>query len=134
MYKKRIFCITLVVLIMLTFMPHYGVNVAQADTAQEIEYVYPDFPVGLSGTVYYVDWDAGNDNNTGTSPDTPFKNAPGNGSGIAKATVLQPGDKVIFKGGVAHGAKVVVSNSGTPEMPIVYDGNTEGTFGEGRTI
>lgn len=48
--------------------------------------------------VYYIDQAAGNDNNTGTSSSTPWKNSPGMTacSGVCASTTLNPGDTVYF--------------------------------------
>ncbi len=86
--------------------------------------------------VYYVDYDGGSDDNAGTSPQAAFKHAPGapQAQGAAKAVNLMPGDKVIFKGEVSYLGTVTGKASGEPGKPIVYDGNTEGTFGTGRAV
>jgi|GEM_PF-3643018 len=129
----------------------------------------------ISATNYYVDFDGGNDDNAGTSPEAAFKHCPGEfassanpgtpaksveedaeakdektesgpgtapdpnagdsvAGGKAKGTKLQPGDVVIFKGGVSYRGIVKNSASGQEGSPIVFDGNTGGTFGTGRAI
>ncbi len=90
----------------------------------------------VAATTYYVDFDGGSDDAPGTSANQPFKRAPGDpaAAGQAAATKLEPGDRVIFKGGVHYRGNLQVKWSGTAEAPIVYDGNTEGSFGEGRAI
>ncbi|NLX60257.1 MAG: right-handed parallel beta-helix repeat-containing protein [Phycisphaerae bacterium] len=86
--------------------------------------------------VYYVDYDGGSDDNAGTSPEAAFKHAPGapEAKGPAKAVTLMPGDKVVFKGGVSYPGTINGKTSGEPGKPIVYDGNTEGTFGKGKAV
>ena len=87
-------------------------------------------------TTYYVDFEGGADTNVGTSPAAAFKHCPGDGqaTGPAKGTTLKPGDKVIFKGGVAYKGTVTCRSSGSTGQPVTYDGNTAGTFGEGRAV
>ncbi|NLF31053.1 MAG: right-handed parallel beta-helix repeat-containing protein [Planctomycetes bacterium] len=96
------------------------------------------FGVGRSaaGAVYYVDYDGGRDTNAGTSPDAPFKHAPGDPQAAARAKATAPaaGDTVIFKGGVHYRGSLTLTGSGTEGRPIVYDGNTAGTFGQGRAV
>ena len=91
---------------------------------------------GVQAAVYYVDFDGGSDYQPGTSPATAFKHSPGDGqaAGTAAATNLQPGDTVIFKGGVYYRSSIDVNQSGASGNPITYDGNTAGTFGTGRAI
>jgi hypothetical protein len=90
----------------------------------------------ITRRAYYVDFESGNDQNPGTSPESPWKRSPGDASatGRAASTVLQPGDGVIFKGGVVYRGTVTLSRSGTADNPVVFDGNSQGTFGEGKAI
>ncbi|MBN2584686.1 MAG: right-handed parallel beta-helix repeat-containing protein [Planctomycetes bacterium] len=87
-------------------------------------------------TVYYVDYEDGSDDNAGTSPEAAFKHSPADSAagGAAKVVKLAPGDKIVFKGGVAYCGTITCTASGQPGNPIVYDGNTDGTFGKGRAI
>ncbi|NIA22014.1 MAG: hypothetical protein GWP05_08660 [Anaerolineaceae bacterium] len=91
---------------------------------------------GVQATTYYVDFDGGSDFQNGTSPSTPFKHSPGDSSaaGTAGATNLQPGDTVIFKGGVHYRGNFRAGSSGAAGNPITFDGNTAGAFGTGRAI
>ena len=92
---------------------------------------------GLAGAAeYYVDYEGGSNAADGRSPGTALKHCPGDASatGVAAATVLAAGDTVIFKGGVRYRSTVLCKWSGAAGSPIVYDGNTAGTFGIGRGI
>ena len=93
-------------------------------------------PLHLSATNYYVDFDGGADSNKGTAPALAFKHSPGDPEavGISKDLKLQPGDTVIFKGGVAYKGVVKITVSGSTEKPITFDGNTAGKFGVGKAI
>ncbi|MCK4282933.1 MAG: right-handed parallel beta-helix repeat-containing protein [Candidatus Brocadiae bacterium] len=89
-----------------------------------------------TGTVHYVDFEGGRDDNDGLTRDSAFKHCPGDTEAAGRAGIveLSPGDKVIFKGGVHYRSTVTVARSGTEGRPIVYDGNTDGTFGDGKAI
>ena len=65
-----------------------------------------------------------------------FKHCPGDveAGGNAKGVKLAAGDKVVFKGGVDYRGTVTVAWSGEEGKPIIYDGNTDGKFGEGKAI
>jgi hypothetical protein len=91
---------------------------------------------GKDGYTYYVDFVGGSDSNNGRSTGAPFKHCPGDNSatGIADSTTLTAGDKVIFKGGVIYRGEIECLWSGASGNPIIYDGNTEGTFGTGRAV
>ncbi|MEX2381233.1 MAG: right-handed parallel beta-helix repeat-containing protein [Opitutales bacterium] len=72
----------------------------------------------------------------GQSPESSWKYAPGdqNATGNPAEAALAPGDTIIFKGGVAYHGALRLVESGTSQEPITLDGNTEGTFGEGRAV
>ena len=86
--------------------------------------------------VYHVDFDAGEDAHDGRTPATAWRHCPGDlsAAGQAAATALRPGDAVRFKGGVVYPGVVEIKSSGTPDQPIVFDGNADGDWGEGRAI
>lgn len=86
-----------------------------------------------AGTVYYVDFAGGNDSNGGTNETSPWQHCPGdtNATGVPASRALTAGDKVIFKGGVTYVGQVNLTFSGSPGLPIDYDGNSAGTWGVG---
>jgi hypothetical protein len=90
----------------------------------------------LPAATYFVDHAGGDDQADGLSPRTAWKHSPGDRNATAKprAVALVGGDRVVFKGGVTYFGEIEVRVSGTEGQPITWDGNTEGTFGEGRAI
>lgn len=83
----------------------------------------------LFGATYYVDFAAGSDSNSGTSTSAPWKRAKGdsNATGTAAATSLANGDTIKFKGGIYYTGQIAMATSG-----VIYDGNSDGTWGTGR--
>jgi hypothetical protein len=83
----------------------------------------------LWAATYYVDFDKGNDAHSGTSPDLPWKHAPGDNNAADKprAAALAPGDTVFFKGGVTYRGSIEIPASGKEGKPITYKGNGWGT-------
>ena len=90
----------------------------------------------LAATTYYVDYAAGDDANDGTEADAAFQHAPGDPQAADRAAEvrLAPGDRVIFKGGVVYRGSIRVRDSGERDAPIILDGNTDNTFGDGPAI
>jgi hypothetical protein len=90
----------------------------------------------LVATTYYVDFTDGDNTADGLTPERAWKHAPGdpNASGYPAEVALAPGDRAVFKGGVAYHGSIVLAASGEAGDPITLDGNSEGTFGEGRAI
>ncbi|KAB2850905.1 MAG: right-handed parallel beta-helix repeat-containing protein [Hyphomicrobiaceae bacterium] len=82
---------------------------------------------------YYVDFEAGSDAASGTSTSEPWQHAPGDDNATANARLarLEPGDRVLFKGGVRYRGSIRVNASGTSERPIVFSG---GMWGEAPAI
>jgi hypothetical protein len=79
----------------------------------------------LAAGTYYVDFANGSDSASGLTPEAAWKRAPGDSrAGPApRAVRLQPGDTILFRGGVAYRGTVVVRSAGTPESPIRYVGD-----------
>jgi hypothetical protein len=78
-----------------------------------------------SPATYYVDYQTGDDNNDGTVRSAPWRHAPGmNGcTGICLMTVMNPGDRVIFKGGAIWDSQafpMLITRSGTQTAPIYF--------------
>lgn len=90
----------------------------------------------LSAATYYVDFSGGNNQADGLSPQTAWKHSPGdkNATDEPKAVVLAGGDTILFKGGVIYFGEIAISASGSEGKPIKLDGNSAGTFGQGRAI
>lgn len=88
-----------------------------------------------SGRIFYVDFNGGSDDNDGLSPQAAMKHCPGDPAAAArvKETALQPGDTVLFKGGVTYRGSIVVNCSGAEGSPITFDGNS-GRFGQARAV
>jgi parallel beta-helix repeat protein len=88
------------------------------------------------GLTYHIDFQGGSDARDGLSPQEAWKHCPGDpaAEGKAKAAALQPGDTVLFKGGVTYRGNVSINVSGAEGRPIVFDGNSAGRYGEGRAI
>ena len=82
---------------------------------------------------YHVDFADGEDSRDGHTPATAFKHCPGDkqATGTAAGVELQPGDRVLFKGGVIYRGSIGVTASGAPDRPIVFDGSA---WGEGRAV
>jgi parallel beta-helix repeat protein len=88
-----------------------------------------------STRTFYVDFEGGSDDNGGLSPQAALKHCPGDPAAAAKVNEipLQPGDTVLFKGGVTYRGSIVVNSSGAEESPITFDGNS-GRYGQGRAV
>jgi len=75
-------------------------------------------------TIYYVDFDAGADTNTGLQG-KPWKHCPGdpNAQDVASKTNLESGDAVYFRNGVVYRGQIELKWSGASGSPINYLGN-----------
>jgi hypothetical protein len=81
--------------------------------------------VAAFGATYYVDYQDGSDENSGTSKNNPWKHAPGDtkARGKAKSVSPSPGDTVCLKGGTIYRGSIQVKTSGTRAKPIVFNGD-----------
>lgn len=65
----------------------------------------------------------GDDLQPGTSPATSWEHAPGDPDSVGNADqALQPGDMVLFKGGVSYKGTIAINADGNSTDPI-YKGN-----------
>lgn len=85
---------------------------------------------------YFVDYESGQDKRTGLSAQEAWKHCPSDENATEKSAAcrLEAGDKVVFKGGVRYRGKISKAFSGSPEKPLIYDGNTENSYGNGPAI
>lgn len=125
MNRKRLISFLIIALI-LTTLPFYETSVVYADTP---------------GTVYYVDFENGDDNNPGTSKDLAWKHAPIdiNSEGKSLAAKIAPGDTILFRSDVVYRGKMLASStygkrilgSGVEGNPITLKGDG---WGDGKAI
>ena len=78
-----------------------------------------------SPAIYYVDYLTGDDTNDGTAQSAPWRHAPGmhGCADLCLITTLNPGDQIIFKGGItwdSHAFPMNITRSGTSGAPIYY--------------
>ena len=81
------------------------------------------------GTTYYVDSTIGDDSNSGTSPETPWKSLD-----KVTATTFLPGDTILLKSGsVWNGEWLWPKGSGTADAPIILSDFRKTAPRPGRT-
>lgn len=100
-----------------------GRFVVPENTQSDMTLVANFEPLATTATTYYIDSAAGNDANSGTSPEKPW-------ASLAKANRnFNPGDKILLKRGSSfegQSAALKFTGSGTVQEPIVV-----GAFGDG---
>lgn len=96
---------------------------AQAESAQD----QPSTTQPTWTRTIYVDHEHGDNAAAGATPETSRKTVPARDE-------LEPGVRVLFKGGVRYPAPIRITSSGTDRHPVVFDGNADGEWGEGRAI
>jgi parallel beta-helix repeat protein len=81
--------------------------------------------VDATAATYYVDFDSGSDTNAGTTEQAPWKRAPGDpeADGNPGSRAPQPGDTVLFKGGVVYRGEIIFRQGGAADAPITYKGD-----------
>ncbi len=92
--------------------------------------------ISLAAT-YYVDFENGNNSNSGTSPSAAWKHSPSgsNATDIPRSIRLRGGDTVLFKGGTVYrGGPIYIDgryDNGDVGNPIVFKGDG---WGNGKAI
>ena len=89
--------------------------------------------VSVSASEYFVDFDSGDDSNSGTSQEEAWKHAPGdiNAEAVPAEIELAPGDIIYFKGGVVYRGNITLHYSGDSLNHIIYKGDG---WGNGKAI
>lgn len=80
-----------------------------------------------SPEIYYVDSKAGNDTNSGTSPQKAWKSL-----AMVNNHVFRPGDRLLFKAGTLYEGQLAPKGKGLKNRPIVIDGYGKGVKPEIR--
>lgn len=99
-------------------MREYGETLESGAQTPQVK----DEQISVTGTVYYVDSENGNDANSGTSESSPWKTVD-----KVNDIILEPGDAVLFKAdGVWEDAGFVPQGSGSEESPILISSYGDG--------
>jgi len=107
--------------------PHARV-IATGDLAWQPE----PFVFEAGQEVRYIDYEAGNDNNPGTSKDRPWKHHPWDPEATGVARASRGVDTYVFKRGVVYRGRLVCRESGSPGRPIRL--TSDPSWGEGEAV
>ncbi|MFH0977114.1 MAG: right-handed parallel beta-helix repeat-containing protein [Spirochaetota bacterium] len=96
-----------------------------SDYSNEAKIITPPFYL----KAYYVNFEGGDDLKDGTAEEKAWKHAPGDpkAEGIPATIALQPGDMILFKGGVQYRGSITVNAGGTSVNPIIFKGDGWGS-------
>ncbi|MCS7181270.1 MAG: right-handed parallel beta-helix repeat-containing protein [bacterium] len=90
----------------------------------------------LYSTIYYIDFEKGDDKNSGITSDEPWKHCPfdKNATDKARSTKIKAGDILLFKGGVVYYGCIEIDGRfiyGEENKPIILKGDG---WGDGKAI
>jgi hypothetical protein len=98
----------------------------------DLEWTPRPFHFEVGASPRYIDFDAGNDANDGTTPQTPWKHHPWDPQATGKATVCRGIYTYVFKGGVDYRGELRVREFGKPGAPIRL--TCDPTWGHGPAV
>ena len=84
----------------------------------DLEWTPMPFHFDAGGSLRYIDFDAGNDENDGTTNQAPWKHHPWDSQATGKAKVCRGIHTYVFKGGVDYRGELSVREAGKPGDPI----------------
>ncbi len=84
----------------------------------DLEWAPLPFRFEKGASLRYIDFDAGNDENDGTTKQTPWKHHPWDSQATGKARVCTGIHTYVFKGGVDYRGELRVREAGKPGEPI----------------
>jgi hypothetical protein len=93
---------------------------AQADVTPtgDLRWAPREFAFAPGQAVRYIDYDAGDDDNAGTSTRSPWKHHPWDPAATGKAKACRAADTFVFKRGVTYRGRLVADRSGQDDRPI----------------
>lgn len=98
----------------------------------DLEYAPRPFQFKPAGPLRYIDFDSGNDTNTGLSKDSPWKHHPWDPNATAQSKQCKGPHTYIFKQGVTYRGQLEASESGTTSQPILL--TRDPSWGDGPAI
>lgn len=103
-----------------------------ATVLQNGDLVYAPQPFAFTpgASVVYIDFDGGNDNNSGTSTTTAFKHHPWDPAATGTARTTSGVKTYVFKRGVIYRGSLVADESGTAGNPIILTSDPAWGSGE----
>src|SRR3954468_16794935 len=91
---------------------------ADVDPKGDLKWKPHPFVYEKGNAVRYIDFDAGNDGNSGETTAAAWKHHPWDPNATGKCAADATGDTYVFKRGVAYRGRLVVKKSGHEEEPI----------------
>jgi hypothetical protein len=84
----------------------------------DLEWTPKPFQLEKRGSLRFIDFDSGNDENDGTTREAPWKHHPWDSHATAKSKLCSGNHTYIFKGGVDYRGELTVREAGKPGDPI----------------
>jgi hypothetical protein len=85
----------------------------------DLEWAPKPFEFQAGKSIRYIDFESGNDANSGTSRQTPWKHHPWDPSATGQARACKGAHTYVFKQGVVYRGELDAKESGTPATPII---------------
>src|SRR5262245_43301610 len=80
----------------------------------------------------YIDFEAGDDANSGESPETSWKHHPWDPNAMGKSASTRGVHTYVFKRGIAYRGRLVVKDAGRPRQPIRL--TSDPAWGSGEAV
>jgi hypothetical protein len=91
---------------------------AEVDAKGDLKWKPQPFVFEKSGSICYIDFEKGDDANSGEATGTPWKHHPWDPSAAGKSATGAGVHTYIFKRGVIYRGRLVVKDTGQPVQPI----------------
>lgn len=98
----------------------------------DLEWAPKPFEFKPGAAIRYIDFSSGDDSNTGTSRDTPWKHHPWDPNATGKAKAGHGVMTYVFKQGVIYRGELNATESGTTDAPIIL--TRDPNWGEGPAV
>ena len=146
-FKKNIFFTVVVILVTTGTMFHLSGNenqsnrkknkpyswespMAKATSTGDLLWAPQSFVFEKGSSVRYIDFEKGDDNNSGQSKSDPWKHHPWDPAATANSDQSTGTDTYVFKRGSVYRGTIVVQESGKPGNPIRFTSDPSWGYGE----
>ncbi len=103
---------------------------ATVDPKGDLQWAPQPFVYSPGANVVYIDFEGGNDNNSGTSPASALKHHPWDPNATGNAQGMSGVRTYVFKQGVIYRGRLIADESGQPGNPIILTSDPSWGSGE----
>ena len=105
---------------------------AKATLTGDLQWTPRPFVFAAGKSIRYIDFESGDDNNSGKTKSAPWKHHPWDSNATGEAAKCSGIQTFVFKRGSAYRGSITIKESGEPENPIIF--TSDPSWGKGEAV